>query len=143
MLIELVTPDKKVYQKEFYEAILPTPQGQISILPQHEALITLLSPGVISLRNKKDDPDFLLEHLATAGGVAEITANKIRILAESADRAEDLNEFEIKQAKARALEARRQAKDDISSTDASIELERSLAQLKVLELKKRRHQTKG
>jgi F-type H+-transporting ATPase subunit epsilon len=142
MHLELITPEKKVFEQEVYETILPTASGQISVLPGHTPLITRLVPGVISVRLKKGDPDSSLDHLATAGGLAEITGNKIRILAEGAERAEDLQEMKIKQAEAAAREARKKARDDVSSANALAELEKSLAQLKVLELKKRRHRAR-
>ncbi|TSC92780.1 MAG: ATP synthase epsilon chain [Candidatus Berkelbacteria bacterium Licking1014_7] len=142
MILELITQDKKMFEQEAYEIILPNTSGQIAVLPGHIPLITQLTPGVISIRNKPGEADGNLDHLAVSGGLAEITGKKVRILSDSADRAEDLNELKIKEAHQQALVARRTARDAVSSADATAILERSLAQLKILELKKRRHLTR-
>jgi len=138
--IVIITPEKKVLEEEIYEVILPTTTGQIAVLPGHLPLITCLTPGVISLRREKNDPDTKLEHLATFGGLAEINGETVRILAENAKRAKDLDEFKIKEAQERALQARKKAQDENATAEALAEIERALAQLKVLELEKRRHQ---
>ena len=68
--LKLIAPDGVKYEHEAFEAILPTPQGQITILPNHMPLISLLSPGEIILKINGT------EHvLATEGGIVDIANN--------------------------------------------------------------------
>lgn len=134
---QLVTPEKLEFEEEIYEAILPTRSGQIAVLPGHIPLVTLLEPGVVSLRRKRADGDGALEHVAVSGGFAQISGKSIRILADSATRADDVDEIVAQEARGRALELKNKATDDVSSADATALLERSIAQLKLARLIKR------
>lgn len=135
--LELITPEKVALTEEVYEVILPADAGQIAVLPGHTALVTLIKPGVISVRREKGDHDNKLEHLATSGGLAEITGKSVKILADSADRAEDLDELKIQQARDEAKRQAKAATDEVSYIDAVSRLETELARLKVKNLKKR------
>lgn len=134
---QLITPEKVVFSEEIYEVILPTIHGQIAILPGHIPLITLLRPGVISLRKQKRDADSLLEHVATSGGFVEINASRVKVMADTAERADDLDELKVEQAKVQAKRVLKEAKDEASYTDALGRLEIELARLKVKNLKRR------
>lgn len=135
---ELVTPEGLKVQEEVYEVLLPTPNGQIGIFPNHMPLITIVTPGVISIRKRESDSDESLEHLATSGGLMEIDGTRARLLADTAERAEDINEMHAKEALNRALEMQRTAKDQVSLADATSIIEQSTARLKVAELKRKR-----
>jgi len=134
---QLVTLEKLEFKEEIYEAILPTSSGQIAVLPGHIPLVTLLEPGVVSLRRNRTDGDGTLEHVAVSGGFAQISGHSIRILADSATRADAVDEIQAQEALQRALELKNKATDDVSSADATALLERSLAQLKLARLIKR------
>ena len=138
---QLITPERLVFEEEIYEAIIPTKDGQIAVLPGHKNLITLIAPGVLSLRKNQNDRDDDLEHVAVSGGFVEIGNNKIKVLADSADRADEVDELKAQQARQNALELKQKAQDDVSISDATAMLERSLAQLKLSELRKRRHKS--
>lgn len=136
---ELITPEQLVFSEEIYEAIIPTVNGEIAVLPGHEDLITLIKSGVLSLRRQKSDSDSQLEHVAVSGGLAEIGPDRVRILADSADRADEVSELEAKEARQKALELKEKAVDDVSLADATALLEKSMAWLKLAELKKGKH----
>lgn len=133
---ELISPEAIVFSEEIYEAILPSTEGQIAVFPGHIPLITLLRTGIISLRRAKGDPDSKLEHIATTGGFVEISDNSIKVMADSAERADDLDDMKIKEAKEAALRAKAEAKDDVAYTDAIARLEFELAREKVRNLKR-------
>lgn len=135
---ELITPERIVFQEDVYEVILPTTEGQISILPAHIPLVTTIGAGVLSLRRKPTDPDTNLEHVATLGGFVEITGNRVRVMADVAQRAEEIDELKVEQAKKRAQEMLHQAADEKEAALAAAMLERTLVELKVAGLKKRR-----
>lgn len=134
---EIITPERVVFGEDIYEAILPTTEGQISVFPHHIPLITTIGAGVLSLRRKASEPDSALEHIATMGGFVEVAGNRVRVMADAADRADELNELKIEQAKREAEEALHKAADEKEAAAAAAMLERSLVQLKVVGLKKR------
>lgn len=135
---EIVTPEGLALEAEVYEAILPTPEGYIAVLPHHIPLISLISPGVISIRHRADDPDTALEHLASAGGFVEVGHHRIRLLTDSAERAEDIDELKVKAALEQAQKLRQGATDDVSLADTVAIIEQNTARLKVAELRRRR-----
>lgn len=135
--LELITPEGVILTEEIYEAILPTENGQIAVLPGHVALITLLRAGIISIRRQKGEPDASLEHLATRGGFVEIAGNSIKVMADTAERAEDLEQLKIEEAKEEAQKELREAKDEVSYAEAIGRLEYELAREKVRNLKRR------
>ncbi len=134
---EIVTPEGLALEAEVYEAILPTPNGYIAVLPHHIPLISLISPGVISIRYRADDPDTALEHLASAGGFVEVGHHRIRLLTDSAQRAEDIDELKAKEALEQAKKIRTNATDDMSFADTRAIIEQNTARLKVTELRRR------
>ncbi|MBI3261257.1 ATP synthase F1 subunit epsilon [Candidatus Berkelbacteria bacterium] len=135
---ELVTPEKKLFSEEVYEVILPTKEGQISVFPDHVPVVSILKSGVLALRRTIKTPDADLEHVALSGGYVEITGNRVRVLADSAERAEEISELRAEQAKKRAEELIGQSKDTQQTAEAAAMLERALTRIKVASLKKRR-----
>lgn len=138
---ELITPEKVAISEEIYEAVLPTEKGQIGVLPGHMPLITLLVPGIISLRRQQNDTPDKMEHLATSGGFVQIGNNVVKVMADSAERADELDEAKIEAARAEAQRMAHAAKDDVAYADAVAHLETELARLKVKNMK-HRHRTK-
>ena len=136
---ELVTLEGVKFTEECYSVQLPTPDGLISILPHHIPLISIASPGVISIRRRAEDPDSALQHYATDGGVIEVSGKRIRLLADAAEAAEDIDELKTKEALERAKELATTAKTQVALADATALIERHSAQLRVAELKNRRH----
>ncbi len=136
---ELITPAGLIFSENVHKVLLPTAHGQIGVLPHHQSLITLVIPGVISFAMHADTPESEYEHIATAGGFAEISGARIRLLSDHAERADDIDELAAKEALVRAQELRREARDEVSLADAVSLIEQSAARLKVAELKRRRH----
>lgn len=135
---ELITPERKLFSEAVYEVILPTKDGQISVFPDHLPVVSILKPGILGLRKTPKTPDSDLEHVAISGGYVEITGNRVRVLADSAERAEEISELRAQQAKKRAEELVHQAKDAVESAQAAASLERAITRIKVAAIKKRR-----
>lgn len=135
---QLVTLAGVKYSDEAYEVLLPTPQGIIAVFKDHMPLISIASPGVISIRSKSNEPDDMMEHYATNGGVIEIIDNEIRVLADEADHADEINAAEAQKAIEDARKLRAEAKDQVSLDAAQNLLDRSQTRLRVAELKRRR-----
>ena len=132
MKIEIITPEKVSYSEEADQVSLPTTEGEITILPNHISLLTQLLPGELSIR--KGDQTIVM---ASGGGFAEITGNKVSIATDLALKSEEINEKQAEEARKRAEEAmkdrERLSEEEFALTAAS--LQKALAQLRV----KRRH----
>jgi len=132
--LKLIAPDGVKYEEEATEITLPTREGQITVLPGHMPLITLLKPGEIIIKNGSKTHE-----LATEGGVAEITQDLVKILADTAEDASNLDELKIVEAKKAAEHRLVQAKDEIEFADASAHLEKQIAKLNFLTKRKKRY----
>jgi F-type H+-transporting ATPase subunit epsilon len=101
--IEIVTPDKMVVNDVAEEMQIPGKNGYLGILPGHAPLITELSVGEITYRKGGT-----AHYLSVAWGFAEVLPDKVTILAETAERPDEINV-------ARAQEARRRAEEEFKS----------------------------
>ncbi len=135
---ELVTLSGVKHSGHVYEVQLPTPDGYIAVYQHHAPLITLASPGVISIRTKQDQPDDMMERFATHGGVIEITNDAVRMLVDEADAADELNEAEVQKALDHAVKLRAEAKDQVSLDKAQSLIDRQTVRLQVATLKRKR-----
>ena len=139
LTLEITTPEKTVLKEEADSVTIPTPEGEITVLPNHTALVGLVSPGGLLVRQGDKE-----KYFAVAGGALEVLpGSKVVILADSADAAEDLVLEEIEKAKERAVAAAGDAKnrDDVAYADAAVALERELARLKVAHRHRRSHRS--
>lgn len=139
MNFELVTLDGVKFQAEAYSAVLPTASGQITVLPGHEPLLSLLVPGVITVRRNKTDADTHLEHYATYGGVLEISSKGVRVLVDEATHGDEINLAEAQKAHAEAVRLHKEAKTQVDLDRAQTLLVRRGIQLHVAELRRRHH----
>lgn len=136
---ELVTLEGVKFSEDCFEIVLPTPDGLIAVFPDHMPLISVVSPGVISIRAREKDADDKMEHFATDGGIVEIEEGKrIRLLADVAEQADDVNEMEAKTALERAQELRANADSQVDFAEASALIAQQTARLRVAELKRRK-----
>lgn len=132
--IELITPDGPVYEGDVDSISLPTPDGEITVLPHHLPLISIVVPGSITVRKGEQEQLF-----AVSRGVIEVDGRNIRILADTADRAEELEEAAIEKAKKAAEKLRSEKQHDAAGfAEATAILEKELAKLRVV----RRHRSR-
>ena len=117
---EIVTPEKLVVRDVAEEMQIPGKNGYLGILPGHAPLITELGVGEISYRDSKSQ----VKRLAVAWGFVEVLADKVTILAETAERAEDIDV-------ARARAARERAESVIKSPPPDADVAKAEAQLQV------------
>ena len=100
--LEIVTQERKVLTDEVDAVNLPGIMGRMGILPNHAPLLTVLDFGEVVIRK-----DGVESYYAIGGGIAEINPDKVIILADSADHAEEIDEQkaeEARQAAAKAME---------------------------------------
>ena len=130
--LKLITPAGVAFEGEASEISLPTPDGQITVLANHEPIISLLSPGEIVM-HQNGKP----QYLATEGGVVEIANNLVKIMADTAESAESLDEAKIEEAKRAAKIKMTNAKDNLDFASAEAVLEKQLAKLRVLKRRRK------
>jgi F-type H+-transporting ATPase subunit epsilon len=138
MNLELITLLGKKVDQEVYEIMLPTADGEISVFPGHEPLVTIAVPGAITVRYKKTDPDSELDYFAISGGVVEISPAQMRVLVDEADHGDDIIEAESKAALDRAIAMRDNAKNQVELEQAHQLVDRHAVRLKVADLHRRR-----
>jgi F-type H+-transporting ATPase subunit epsilon len=118
LTVELVTPQKKLLEVQADEVTLSGALGQIGILPGHIALVTALRPGPMIIRHSGKNEVF-----AVAGGMAQVDHDKVTVLAEAAEPADEIDveraQRELAEAQARMLE--KSAYDqDFAETEAAV-----------------------
>ena len=118
MRLEIVTAERLIYSEDIDILVAPGEDGELAVLPSHAPLLTGLRPGEI--RVVKDNED---SYIAVSGGFLEVMANKVTILADTAEHAEEINEQ-------RAEEALRKAEEMIESRPADMDLERAVASMR-------------
>lgn len=137
MNFELVSLDGIKFKAQAYSVVLPTAAGQITILPDHEPLLSVVVPGIITIRRTRTDPDHHLEHYATYGGVLEVTKDGARVLVDEATHSDEVSEAEAQKAHDAALKLRSQAKTQVELDKAQALVDRSVIRLDVARLKRR------
>jgi len=127
---EIVTPERVVLQQDILQITVPTTSGEITILPDHIPLVSVLQPGVIEVKR----PDNIVEIMSVSGGFIEVMKDKVVILADTAERAEELDEEVIKAAQKQAEELKKNAKalDDVQFAEISAKLDREMARLRAV-----------
>lgn len=129
MHLQIITPEKIVYDDEVDQILVPTEKGQIGILPHHINLITKISSGELIIRNKGTN-----RFIGVTGGFLEILKNTVTILADYATHAEGINTEKAEEAKKRAEEVIKNKKDILPQEDlirAQSELRRALLELNI------------
>ena len=123
---EIVTPERLVAQGTADEIQIPGKNGYLGILPGHAPLLTELGVGEISYRSGRDSG-----HLAVAWGFAEVLPAKVTILAESAERAEEIDVARAERAKDRAEQRLREAREGTDFERCQVALERAMIRIQV------------
>jgi F-type H+-transporting ATPase subunit epsilon len=137
MQFELVSLDGVKFSEDVYSVVLPTAVGQITVMPGHEALLSVVVPGVIVIRCSKSDTNASLEHYATFGGVLEVGDTYARVLVDEATHGDDVSEAEAEKAHQAALELRKKAKDQIELEKAQAMVDRQAVRLAVAQVRRR------
>ena len=126
---ELVTPERVVLKEEALQVTIPTQSGEITVLPDHIPLVSILSPGVLELK-KVDGTD---EVISVSGGFVEVLKNKIVILADTAELAVELDEKRIEEARQKAEEMKKWKDiDAVEFAEISGLIEKQLARSKAV-----------
>ncbi len=136
MELEIVTPEKIIFQDDVDEIYVNTADGAIGILPHHINLFTKLVPGELKLRISGRD-----QFMAITGGFLEVNKNKVTILADYAVHADDIDVNKAMEARKRAEEILKKKESKITEQEfaaAEAAFKQAVAELKVAEHRHKR-----
>ncbi len=132
--LEVITPERKVYEDDVDMVVAPASEGYVGILPHHVPLFTTLGPGEFKV--KKGGVE---EILAVFGGFMDVRGDRVVVLTDAAEPAEEIDANRAQQARERAQQVL--AAGPASAADeqrARAELQRALVRLRVSESRRRR-----
>ena len=110
--LELVTPERLVLSEDVDEVIIPGYEGEFGVLPEHTLYLSIVNIGVLRYRKGTE-----WYKVALGGGFAEVTPERVVVLADTAERAEEIDLERARRAKERAEAA---LKKDLSIDDESV-----------------------
>ena len=132
MRLEIVTAERLVYSDDVSVLVAPGIDGELGILPHHAPLLTALKPGEI--RVVKDGEE---SYMVVSGGFMEVMANRVTILADTAEHGGEIDEERAEAALRRAQERMASRGSDLDLEGAVASVQRSQARLKVARRRRR------
>ena len=130
----VVSTKETIYSGEISMLIASGVEGEVGILPGHIPFITLLKPGTMQIKTSSGNDEMVY----VSGGVLEVQPHLVTVLADTAVRANDLDEAKILEARRHAEQTLQNQKADIDTSAALAALAESLAQLQTLQKFKNR-----
>jgi len=131
--LEIITAERVVYSEDVDIVVAPGIDGELGILPHHAALMTMLQPG--ELRVRRDNQE---ESMFVSGGFLEVRGDKVVVLADVAERADEIDIARAEAAKRRAEERISQYPAHVDHARAEAALLRSMMRLRVAEKSRKR-----
>lgn len=124
---EIVSQDRKVFEDEVDIVVVPGADGEMGILPHHSALLTALKPGVLKVRRGGQEDVF-----AISGGFVEVQPDLVTVLADAAERSDEIDIARAEEARRKAEESLKNApRESQSFIEAEMALRRSNLRLSV------------
>ena len=135
---EIVTAERVVYSDDVDIVIAPGVEGQMGILPSHAPLLTTLQPGELVVRKDGEETAMFV-----SGGFLEIMQDRVTVLADVAERAEEIDVARAEEAKRRAEERLKERPAEMDLAAAEAALLRSLMRLRVAERRRKKRPGSG
>jgi F-type H+-transporting ATPase subunit epsilon len=132
MRLEIITAERQVYSDDVDVVVAPGIEGQLGILPHHAPLMTALQPGELMVRKNGEE-----SYLVVTGGFMEVLGNRVTILADAAERSEEIDEQRAQQAVERAQDRIEKREEDIELEEALHSLRRAQVRLNVVRRRSR------
>ena len=133
--VAILTVEGVRFDGEADFVVAPGSEGELGILPKHIPLLTPLAAGAVKVRNENDEQFFFV-----SGGFLEVRPDRVTVLADAAERAEDIDEARAEDARRRAQSSIEQKASDADLAAATGALARAEARLRLAELRRRRRQ---
>ena len=131
--LDIVTAERVVFSEDVDAVVAPAVEGQLGILPHHAPLMTMLLPGELRIRKGGEELSLVI-----TGGFLEVRPDRIIVLADAAERVEEIDVARAEEAKRRAEERLSRHLPEADETRAEASLRRSIARLKVVERRRRK-----
>lgn len=129
--LEIVTAERVVLSDDVDQVNAPTKEGRVGILPRHMPLITILVPGELDIIKNNERTEY-----AVSGGFMEVLPNRITILADAVERADEIDEERAERARRAAEERMTAQQSEVDMAKAEAELRRALTRIKVAQLRR-------
>ena len=127
--VDVVSAEEQIYSGEAEFVILPGIEGELGVFPRHTPLFTQIRPGAVRIKLPDQEQE---ELVFVQGGFLEAQPHKVTVLADTAIRANDLDEVKALEAKKRAEEAMANKGSAQTLAAAQAELSVALAQLEAI-----------
>jgi F-type H+-transporting ATPase subunit epsilon len=131
--LEVVTVERQVFAEDVNSLTAPGVSGQMGILPHHAPLMTMLQPGELIIKKGSEEIS-----MAIGGGFLEVRPDKVIVLADSAERYDEIDISRAEEARKRAEELLKRGVTKEETAGAEASLRRSLIRLRVAEKSRRR-----
>ncbi len=131
--LDVVTAEGTVYSEDVDIVVAPGTEGQLGILPHHTPLMTILEPGELLIRKNGDELC-----MAVSGGFLEVRPDRVIVLADTAERAEEIDIARAEAAKRRAEERLKERIPGVDAARAEAALRRSIIRLQVAGRRRKR-----
>jgi F-type H+-transporting ATPase subunit epsilon len=126
LILEIVTPDRRVVREEVDEVVCPGIEGEFGVLPGHTPFLTALKIGELNYRIGD-----LRKYIAITWGYAEVDADRVEILADMAETAEEIDLRRAEEAKAKAEAKLRGQPEEVEFDKAQVSLEKAVIRMQV------------
>lgn len=125
--LEIVTPDRMLVSEEVKDICAPGIEGEFGVLPEHTPFLSILKSGLISFKTTQNE----VKYLNVSWGYAEVRSDRVIILAEAAERPEEIDLDRAMSAKKRAEDRLSKGSEDIDVERAQLALARALARIDI------------
>lgn len=127
--VDIVSAEKQIFSGTAEMVIATAEEGELGILPRHNQMLARLKPGQVRVKLQYGEEQVFY----VSGGMLEVQPHAVTVLADTAERAADLDEAMALESKRRAEEALASRTDEISLARAQAELLEAIAQLQAIE----------
>jgi F-type H+-transporting ATPase subunit epsilon len=131
--LDIVTVERIVFSDDVDIVVAPGQDGEMGILPHHAPLMTTLKPGELIARKSGEEYS-----LAISGGFLEVRPDRVIVLADSAERAEEIDIARAEEAKRKAQEELAHPTSQLETASAEAALRRALARIEVADRRKKK-----
>ena len=138
MRLEIITAERRVYSDDVDLVIAPGLEGQLGILPHHAPLMSSLQPGELIIRKDGEET-----YLAVSGGFLEVLDNQVTVLADAAERSDEIDEERAQAAMERASEGMAGRGAEIELEQVAIAMRRAQIRLNVVRRRRARADMRG
>jgi F-type H+-transporting ATPase subunit epsilon len=134
--LQIITPERIVFDKQVEQVSATAIDGELTILPDHEPIITALGIDVVRFKSQGTE-----SAAAVIGGLLDVTDNRVTVLSDVAELDSEIDEARAHQSKERAEAEKTQRTDKLDAYVAEMAIARAVARLKATDLAKRRNRS--